>query len=71
MEQVLKVSEAGEDEYAEDPARPGELWTPKCLTEDMPVGKVLRLDPDALPKRKKAKNNDRDDRGTGDSVSAG
>jgi len=71
IEEVLNVPDAGDDEYAEDPARPGELWTPKCLTEDMPVGKVLKLDPDALPKRKKAKTDDRDDRGTGDAVSAG
>jgi CRISPR-associated protein Cas1 len=71
IEEVLKVPDAGEDEYADDPARPGELWTPKCLTEDMPVGRVLKLDPDTLPRRKGATSHDSDDSGTGDTVSAG
>lgn len=71
IEDVLKVPDAGEDEYADDPARPGELWTPKCLTEDMPIGRVLKLDPDTLPRPKGATSHDSDDSGTGDTVSAG
>jgi len=71
IEEVLKVPDAGEDEFADDPAKPGEYWTPRCLTEDMPISRVLKLDPDTLPKRKGTTRHDSDDSGTGDTVSAG
>jgi len=71
IEKVLDVAEDAEDEYADDPARPSELWNPKVLAEDVPIGKVLKFDPDSLPGRRKEAEHDRDDSGAGDTVSAG
>jgi len=71
IEKVLDVAEDAEDEYADDPARPSELWNPKVLAEEVPIGKVLKFDPDSLPGRRKEAEHDRDDSGAGDTVSAG
>ena len=68
---VLDVPEAGTDEYADDAARPAELWTPACLAEDAPIGQVLQFDAQSLPGRTKEPRDDRPDTGTGDSRSAG
>jgi CRISP-associated protein Cas1 len=71
IQAVLDVPDAGQDEFAEDEARPAELWTPKALTVDTPIGQVLKLDPDKLPRKPGRPTNDRADTGTGDAVSAG
>ena len=68
---VLDVEAEGEDEFAEDAARPAELWTPKCLAADVPIGRVLQLDPQRLPTRSRETDDGGPDRGTSDALPAG
>jgi len=71
IESVLDVKEQAADEFADDAARPAELWTPRALAVDMPVGRILKLDPESMPSRSKEPLDGRPDTGTGDALPAG
>jgi CRISPR-associated protein Cas1 len=68
---VLDVEEEAADEFADDAARPAELWTPRCLAEDTPIGQVLKFDPARLPTRSREPRDGGLDTGTGDARPAG
>ncbi len=68
---VPPADAALQDEFADDAARPAALWDPRRLPAEAPIGKILKLDPDALPSRTKERSDDRDDSGTGDALPAG
>ena len=59
------------DEYADDQARPAELWQPTGLPADAPIGRILKFDALGLDTLNKETRHGRDDPGTGDAVSAG
>jgi len=74
IERVLDVPEAGQavaDEYAEDAARPAQLWEPETIAAEVPIGKVLKLDALGLGQLRKAVRHDRDDPGARDALPAG
>jgi len=60
-----------EDEFAADAALPAELWQPASLPAQTPIGRILKLDADALARQLLEKKNDRDDPGEGQPLPAG
>jgi len=71
IQHVLDVPEEAGDEFADDEAKPAALWQPRSWEEDVPVGRILRIRPDADMKPRRAVADGRDDRGTSDSLPAG
>ncbi len=71
IEHCLDVEEAAPDEFAVDPAKPSALWNPTVLTNETPIGKVLKLDPASLPRPMRSNRDDRDDSGTSGDFAAG
>jgi len=67
---VQAAAAAQADEYAADQARPAELWEPKDLPPDAPIGRILKFNALALHTLKKDAQHGGDDPGTGDAVSA-
>lgn len=63
--------EAAEDEFAADAARPSELWTPRLLSDNAPIGQVLKMH--AFPDQgsMKGKADGCDGPGTGNAIAAG
>jgi CRISPR-associated protein Cas1 len=51
------------DEFAVDAARPSELWNPRTISNDMPIGRVLKLASLNLNELTKGDDDDRADRG--------
>ena len=74
IKKALDVPSLGEtvhDEYADDPARPAELWEPSTFPAQTAIGKILKLDVSGLDEFRKDKSNGGDDSGAGDAVTAG
>jgi hypothetical protein len=63
--------EAAEDEFATDAARPAELWQPQFLSDNVPIGQVLKMH--AFPDQGsvKGKADGCDGPGTGNAIAAG
>jgi CRISP-associated protein Cas1 len=72
IEAVLDVPEAKmqTDEFADDAAKPADLWQPESFSLDAPIGKILKIQSVSMPARKEPPNG-RDDSGTGNAVVAG
>ncbi|NLX22430.1 MAG: type I-E CRISPR-associated endonuclease Cas1 [Phycisphaerae bacterium] len=73
VHRVLDVEEvqAGEDEFADDEAKPAGLWDPEEFSADTPIGTILKFRSTDLPAPDKEAAHDRDDSGTGSTVSSG
>lgn len=67
----LASEEALTDEFAEDGALPADLWQPVDLPPDVPVGRILKLDPPPMTLKLKELNHDRNDPGERDTLPAG
>jgi len=63
--------EAVRDEYADDAARPSELWQPAAIPAETAIGKILRLDAIGLDKLAREKSDGSDDSAEGDALTAG
>ena len=63
--------EVAEDEFSADAARPAELWQPQFISDNMPIGQVLKMQ--AFPSQTsiKGKADDRDGSGASDALAAG
>lgn len=59
------------DEYADDAARPAELWAPSSVPSEIAIGKILKLDGIGLDEFRQEKNDGSDDSGASDTVTAG
>ena len=59
------------DEYADDAARPAELWEPASVSSKMAIGRILKLDVSGLGEFRQEKNDGGDNSGTSDAVTAG
>ena len=59
------------DEFAEDAAKPSELWQPETLPAETPIGKIIKLDAVRTKPLAKEFFHDRDDSGAGNAQSAG
>lgn len=68
---VPSQPEAIRDEYADDAARPAELWDPASVSSKMAIGKILKLDVSGLGEFRQEKNDGGDNSGTSDAVTAG
>jgi len=71
IDSVLDVQADTADEFADDAARPADLWTPRMLAADVPIGRVLKMEPDSVPTERKEPPDGRADTGTGDALPAG
>lgn len=73
ISKAMDVPEAAaeRDEYAQDAAKPSQLWEPGSVGSDVPIGKILKLDALQSAELTKDEDHGRDDSGTGDAVSAG
>ncbi len=67
---VPDAQAALQDEYANDPAKPSSLWDPATLQNDIPIGKILKMDAGNAIKIHKEPEDDRDDTGEGDNVAS-
>ena len=72
---IRHVLDVGEpelaDEYAEDPARPADLWDPCSFDSGTPIGRILKFDPGRPKPQRKDAPDDRDDSGTSEPLPAG
>lgn len=59
-----------EDEFADDAARPGDLWQPASLPAELPIGRILAMQP-LQEDLSKEMERGRPDSGTSDAVTAG
>lgn len=71
IKNVLNVPDAGEDEFADDEAKPAGLWDPKSLGSDTPISQVLKLTPLIEDLTGQGEEDGGDDPGASDAVSAG
>jgi hypothetical protein len=63
--------EVAEDEFSADAARPAELWQPQLLSDNMPIGQVLKMQAVPNQETRKGKADDRDGSGASDALAAG
>jgi CRISPR-associated protein Cas1 len=63
--------EVAEDEFSTDAARPAELWQPQLISDNMPIGQVLKMQAFPTHGPIKGKADDRDGSGASDTVAAG
>lgn len=70
---ALDVSrrEVAEDEFSADAARPAELWQPQSISDNMPIGQVLKMHTFPSQESTKGEADDRDDSGTSNTLATG
>lgn len=59
-----------QDDFAADLARPSQLWQPRSISADTPIGQILRFEA-VHPSRQKGPEDGGDDSGTSDTLPAG
>jgi CRISPR-associated protein Cas1 len=74
IHKVLDIPEeiaSQEDEFADDEARPSELWQPRVVSADTPIGQILQLRPLVADLPDKGTDHGDSDPGTGHALPAG
>jgi CRISPR-associated protein Cas1 len=63
--------EVAKDEFSTDAARPAELWEPQFISDNMPIGQVLKMYTFPNQESTKGEADDRDDSGTSNTLATG